>query len=242
MQQRDNDPHKQIAPMVRNKLVPVHDVIMEADRWRWDASTGHATCELTAEELSDAQHGMRSALDLLGPAPETVDELKERQRLLVEELKGVEQRIREAEGVHRVEIYARNRRLNAKGNGEESFRLLEHDGKLVFADAHPDAVVVSNSWTHDRASNRAADRRCSKVVEVPVGLLLVEIEKPVSGYRGKPARYAAGVTTRKEDGGPILWEWMDGATVRHRGIVRGRAGLPTHEVERHGKRERWSSG
>ncbi|MFW5920686.1 MAG: hypothetical protein ACOCUS_02510 [Polyangiales bacterium] len=126
----------------------------------------------------------------------------------------------------RTRIKSRRRDLNSRGRGTEEFLLVaDEHGRLVWADRHPEALVVEDDWC--RRGFRAAERRCSTTVELPVGLVVVEIERSVGYSRRSAPSYRAGRTTANG----VLWE----QDVRHVGSRRD-DGVYQHVLEIEGER------
>lgn len=94
--------------------------------------------------------------------------------------------------VPRMKLRSRERSLNSRGKGSETYRLLvSPDGSTGWADQHPSAMLVTSDWSSHRGF-RAADRRCSTTLEVDSGLIYISIVKDVPS-RGTPTYYA-GIT------------------------------------------------
>lgn len=114
-------------------------------------------------------------------------------------------------------ITSRSRDLNSRGKGSETYRMLARleDDTLVWADKYDGAIVVSNDWC--RVGYRANERRCSTRVEVPAGLLVLEIEKSIPP-RG--VTYSVGLTIEPTPECAAVIRWHDEATprVHHVGV------------------------
>lgn len=94
--------------------------------------------------------------------------------------------------VPRMELRSRERSLNSRGKGTETYRLLiDSDGSTDWADKHPSAMLLHSDWSNHRGI-RAADRRCSTTLEVDSGLIYISIVKDIPS-RGTPTYYA-GIT------------------------------------------------
>lgn len=132
-------------------------------------------------------------------------------------------------------IRSRYRDLNAKGKGSETFRLVLHDDRLIWASEHPDARIVEDNWT--APGIRAHQRRCSTTVELPVGTLVVEIEKSV-GYGKTSVSYSIGLVAVDENGkGKIDWNGeAAGRTLVHRKVQRS-GNTWVHVLEIDGERK-----
>lgn len=129
-----------------------------------------------------------------------------------------------------VTLRSRYRDVNARVRGEEYYRMVLHDGRLIWADRHPDAIVVSDTWCE--RGPLAEQRRCATHVQLPVGLVVVEIEKSVGRGSNKPS-YAAGRLLQSDtnpEKGRIDWE-----AVKHKG-VRRKKGSYVHVLEIDGQR------
>ncbi len=148
------------------------------------------------------------------------EDIEKARAVLTAALAGTEpDAVMEAAAPVRVKIRSRYRDLNARGRGVEAFRMVldQATGKLMWADKHPDALVVSDDWCP--RGIRASERHCATRVELPVGLIVVEVERSVGRGASRPS-YAAGVVAAREDGtGEIRWE-RDVDGLRHVGVRR----------------------
>jgi hypothetical protein len=113
-------------------------------------------------------------------------------------------------------IYSRRRELNARGRGTEEFRLAVTDAGTVWLDQAPGVVIVRDGWTG--RGMRASERRCSTICAVPVGTLIIDIQKHVGYGRARPD-YALGITIADDDG--IAWEPDARCPWVHEGIKAG---------------------
>jgi hypothetical protein len=133
----------------------------------------------------------------------------------------------------RVLIRSRYRDLNSKGRGTECYRMYldpttDRGGWL---DKHPDAIVTERGWC--ARGIRASERKCHDRVEIPVGTLILDIDKSV-GSGG--TTYQVGYVKAESEGsqqGTIEWEGGNGfPPVRHCGTK----GIGVHIVEIDGVR------
>lgn len=129
-------------------------------------------------------------------------------------------------------IRLRYRDLNAKCRGEECYRLVIDLDAGTAKWATDVAECVEGDWP--RRGIRAAERRCAQTGLLPVGTLLLEIEKDVGRGGGSP-RYAVGRLRLKEgeeNEGRGRIEWIPKA---HRRAKRD-GGAFVHIIELDGQR------
>lgn len=108
-----------------------------------------------------------------------------------------------------VQIKLRDRDLNAKGSGTEEHRL------VVLLDTAPEDPTVMGTgrakWARDCAERvtgdwlrmdfRAANRKCGERGWVPIGTLVIAIDKSIRGYKSEGrATYALGVVGADAEG------------------------------------------
>lgn len=136
--------------------------------------------------------------------------------------------------VTRVIVRSRYRDLNSKGRGNECYRMYldpstDQGGWL---NRHPDSIVVQRGWC--ARGIRASERKCCDKVEVPVGTLILDIDKGIG--EGGTTSYQVGYITLKEgteNEGAIIWEGGgEYPIVRHCGTK----GIGIHIVEINGVR------
>jgi hypothetical protein len=115
-----------------------------------------------------------------------------------------------------VQIKLRDRDLNAKGNGTEEHRLVV---KLDAAAEDPTVIGTGRAkWARDHAERvtgdwlrmdfRAANRQCGERGWVPIGTLVIAIDKTIRGYKSEGrATYTLGVVGIDAEGKTkITWE------------------------------------
>lgn len=132
----------------------------------------------------------------------------------------------------RVEIRSKWRDINSRGRGSEFFRLAAtiDSTELCWIDQHPDALSTARGFAR---GIRASERHSESRVEVPVGLLVITVEKSTSGG---PASYRAGIVGADADGDGVV----DRTRVKHAGIKRVGAAW-VHVVEVDGVRREYTS-
>ena len=101
-------------------------------------------------------------------------------------------------------IIARERRWNAKGNGEEENRRIKIPGEgPIWASDGPN---LDGDW--QPRGMLAAQRKCKETVEVPEGTVIVAFDKPYSG--GQPrgsAQVTAGIVEYDADKEKLVINW-----------------------------------
>ncbi len=134
-----------------------------------------------------------------------------------------------------VRIASRRRELNARGRGSEVYRMARVDDRLVWADKHPRAIIVKDTYPRCPLAKafRASERKGVTMVELPEGALILEISISVAdGRKGEPS-YRVGWTSGRDEA--IDWGGeATGVPVRHVGVRRGE--LFVHVIEIDGER------
>lgn len=115
----------------------------------------------------------------------------------------------------RGKIRAAYKDLNARGKGTKTYRMAVDGARLVWIDRHPECIGEGRRLSTDDL--RASGRHDSVDVEVPEGLIVVEIDKCVGG-RGGGTTYRAGRTWWSDEKGRMCIEWEE--NVHHVGIKR----------------------
>lgn len=91
---------------------------------------------------------------------------------------------------HIVQLAARERDINARGHGSDTYAMigLPGSGKLEWADQIVGAEIVSDDYPRTRGI-RASERRGKQVVRValPVGSVIVYVEKRTDGTTQRSA-------------------------------------------------------
>jgi hypothetical protein len=134
----------------------------------------------------------------------------------------------------RGKIRASYKDLNSRGRGSKHYRMAIDGDVLVWIDKHPDCIGDGNRLSSD--DFRAAGRKDSTHIEVPEGIIVIEINKQVP--TGSTS-YDAGRTYFDETAGKMAVRWND--DVKHIGVKKTTTGGFVHVIEIDGVRKEVSS-
>lgn len=131
----------------------------------------------------------------------------------------------------RVIMKSRWRDLNSKGHGCECYRLAVCGDVLVWIEKHPDVIETKRGMVPQGI--RASERKCSNLVEVPEGLIVVTITKNGN------ISYTAGRVQEKE-GAPGYGAFYAEDGVDHVGVHKVE-GSYRHVLQIDGERREFTS-
>jgi hypothetical protein len=128
-------------------------------------------------------------------------------------------------------IRARYRDLNARGRGSECFRRVVDLATKTSRWATSAGIVTGDDWCE--RGIRASERRCSTRVELPVGTLLIDIDRSI-GYGGSRATYRCAVVVDEKDG--VVYESDERCPYEHVGVKKGAGYVHVLKEKASGKR------